>query len=215
MSQLFHPRFGFYARLIVLVIIIVVVSLVLAWRGWTHGPNVINQPIEQPVPFSHKHHAGDDGIACRYCHTSVETSPFAGIPPVSTCMTCHSRLYTDQAALAPLVASWESGRPLHWKRVHQLPDFVYFNHSIHVAKGVGCASCHGRVDKMPLIRRTQPLTMQWCLACHRHPEKHLRPRDEVFNMAWKADDQQALGKRLVREYHIDKKHLTECSTCHR
>lgn len=215
MSQLFHASFGFYVKLALIAVIIVVTALFLAWRGLIDAPNVLNEPVEQPVPFSHKHHVGDDGIACRYCHTSVETSKFAGIPPISTCMTCHSQLYTDQPALAPLVASWTSGKPLHWNRVNRLPDFVYFNHGIHIAKGVGCVSCHGRVDKMPLTRRTAPLTMQWCLSCHRHPEKYLRPRAWVFDMQWKPRNQEALGRRLVREYHIDKAKLTECSTCHR
>lgn len=215
MSQLFPSSFGFYVRLALIAIVVIVTAGFLAWRGLDDAPNVLNEPIEQPVPFSHKHHVGDDGIACRYCHTSVETSKFAGIPPISTCMTCHSQLYTNQPVLAPLVASWTSGKPLHWNRVNRVPDFVFFNHSIHVAKGVGCVSCHGRIDKMPLTRRAAPLTMQWCLSCHRNPEKHLRPRAYVFDMRWKAKNQAALGKRLVREYHIDKAKLTECSTCHR
>lgn len=215
MSQLFHSRFGFYVKLALIAVVIVVTGSFLAWRGLDDAPNVLNEPIEQPVPFSHKHHVGDDGIACRYCHTSVETSKFAGIPPIHTCMTCHSQLYTNQPILAPLIASWTSGIPLQWRRVNRVPDFVFFNHSIHIAKGVGCVSCHGRIDKMPLTRRAAPLTMQWCLSCHRDPEKHLRPRSRVFDMKWKAKDQEALGKRLVRKYHIDKAKLTECSTCHR
>ncbi|HET7662724.1 MAG TPA: cytochrome c3 family protein [Rhodanobacteraceae bacterium] len=215
MSQLFPSTFGFYVRLALIAVVVIVTAGFLAWRGLTDAPNVLNEPIEQPVPFSHKHHVGDDGIACRYCHTSVETSKFAGIPPIQTCMTCHSQLYTNQPVLAPLVASWTSGKPLHWNRVNRVPDFVFFNHSIHIAKGVGCVSCHGRIDKMPLTRRAAPLSMEWCLSCHRNPEKHLRPRAVVFDMQWKAKNQQALGKRLVREYHIDKAKLTECSTCHR
>lgn len=214
MSQLFHPRFGLFFKLVVLAGVVIAAVLLTAWHTATSNPNALQEPIEQPVPFSHKHHVGDDGIACRYCHTSVETSAFAGIPPIQTCMTCHSQLYTQQKALAPLVASWESGKPLHWKRVNKLPDFVYFNHGIHIAKGVGCVSCHGRVDKMPLTRRTASLKMQWCLSCHRHPENHLRPRSEVFSMTWKAKNQRQLGARLVREYHIDKSRLTDCSVCH-
>jgi hypothetical protein len=131
-------------------------------------------------------------------------------------MTCHSQLYTDQPALAPLVKSWETGKALHWNRVNDLPDFVFFNHSIHIAKGVGCVSCHGRVDRMPLTRRTQSLAMQWCLDCHRAPEKHLRPREQVFNMQWQAQDQLALGEELKKLYHImNSSRLTDCSICHR
>jgi hypothetical protein len=130
-------------------------------------------------------------------------------------MTCHSQLYTDQPALAPLVDAFSSGKPLHWQRLHKLPDFVYFNHSIHIAKGVGCETCHGQIDTMPLTARVAPLTMQWCLDCHRAPEAHLRPRDQVFKLRWQAKDQLALGARLMRDYHIDQRRLTECSVCHR
>jgi hypothetical protein len=167
------------------------------------------------VPFSHKHHVGDDGIDCRYCHSTVETSAFAGIPPISTCMTCHSQLYTDQPVLKPVVDSWRSGVALHWQRVHQLPDFVFFNHSIHVAKGVGCETCHGRVDKMALTARARPLSMQWCLDCHRAPQKYLRPREQEFAMGWQPKDQQTLGLALIKRYQIDTRRLTDCSVCHR
>jgi NAD-dependent SIR2 family protein deacetylase len=158
---------------------------------------------------------GDDGIDCRYCHQSVEQSAFAGIPPLSTCMTCHSQLYTHQKVLAPLLAAFETGVPLHWQRVYKLPDFVYFNHGIHIAKGIGCTSCHGPIDEMPLTAKQENLTMQWCLACHRDPARHLRPRDEVFNLHWQAKDQLALGATLMHKYHIDEHRLTDCSTCHR
>ena len=188
----------------------------LAWRILIAPHPAIGAPVEQVVPFSHRHHVGDDGFDCRYCHTSVETSAFAGIPPTHVCMTCHSQLFTDQPVLAPVVQSLRSGEPIRWKRVHDLPDFVYFNHGIHVAKGVGCEECHGRVDEMPLTWREAPLTMQWCLDCHRNPEMHLRPLEHVFDMGWKPDeDQRALGKRLVAQYHIHTSTLTDCSTCHR
>ena len=188
----------------------------LAWRILIKPHPAVGAPTEQVVPFSHKHHVGDDGFDCRYCHTSVETSAFAGIPPTHTCMTCHSQLFTDQPMLAPVVQSLRSGEPIHWKRIHDLPDFVYFNHSIHVAKGVGCEECHGRVDLMPLTWRVAPLTMQWCLDCHRNPEMHLRPVEHVFDMGWKpAEDQRQLGERLVAAYHIHTSTLTDCSTCHR
>lgn len=215
MAQIFHPRFGLYVKLGLLGLVVMLACGILAWRAVTAEPHGIGDAVEQPVPFSHKHHIGDLGIDCRYCHSSVETDAFAGIPPISTCMTCHSQLYTDQATLKPVVDSWRSGVALRWQRVHQLPDFVYFNHSIHVAKGVGCVSCHGRVDRMPLTSRTQSLSMKWCLGCHRAPEKFLRPRDQVFAMDWQPADQRKLGLALVSKYHIDKRRLTDCSICHR
>jgi hypothetical protein len=215
MTQIFHPRFGLFVKLTLLAVLVLASAAVLAWRGLTNQPQRIGEAVEQPVPFSHKHHVGDDGIDCRYCHDTVESSAFAGIPPISTCMTCHSQLYTDQPMLRPVVESWQRGVALHWQRVHQLPDFVYFNHAIHVVKGVGCESCHGRVDRMPLTMRTQPLSMEWCLDCHRAPQKYLRPRGQVFTMGWKARDQQKLGLALVERYHIDTRRLTDCSVCHR
>ena len=215
MGQVFHPRFGLYVQLALLAVLVSLVCGALIWRASTAEPHGVGEAVEQPVPFSHKHHVGDDGIDCRYCHSSVETSAFAGIPPLSTCMTCHSQLYTDTAALKPVVDSWRHGVALHWQRVHQLPDFVYFNHGIHVAKGVGCVTCHGRVDRMPLTWRAKPLSMQWCLDCHRAPQKYLRPRDKVFDMTWQAKDQAALGMALVRRYHIDTRRLSDCSVCHR
>lgn len=214
MSQLFHQRFGFYMQLGLLAFVVLVLCAVLAWRAVTASPEA-GHTLEQPLPFSHKHHVGDDGIHCLYCHTSVEKSAFAGIPPLSTCMTCHSQLYTEQPALKPLITAFRNNVPLHWKRINKLPDFVYFNHGIHIAKGIGCASCHGQIDTMPLTTQTAPLTMQWCLDCHRHPERHLRPRNQVFNLHWQAANQLALGTRLVGEYHIDKRRLSDCSLCHR
>ncbi len=170
--------------------------------------------VRQPVPFSHKHHAGDLGIDCRYCHTSVETSSFAGIPSPSTCMHCHSQMWDGAPMLEPVRHAYASAEPLAWVRVHDLPDYVYFDHSIHIAKGIGCASCHGRMDEMPLTRRQAGLQMVWCLNCHRNPERFVRPREEVFNMSWKpSEPQEALGARLVAEYRIEKK--TDCDTCHR
>ena len=215
MAQIFHRRFGFFFRVGLLGMALLVVGLIILWRALTNYPGGLNEALDQPVPFSHKHHVGDDGIDCRYCHSAVESSAFAGIPPLSTCMTCHSQLYTNQAALAPLVDAFQSGIPLHWQRLYKLPDFVYFNHSIHIAKGVGCTTCHGRIDLMPLTARETPLTMQWCLACHRRPEQYLRPRDEEFNLDWHAQDQLAMGTRLLHDYHIDKRRLADCSLCHR
>jgi hypothetical protein len=173
--------------------------------------------IDQPIQFSHAHHVGGMGIDCRYCHSSVEDAAFAGIPPTKTCMNCHSQIWVDAPILEPVRASFRDNTPLEWTRVHDLPDFVYFNHSIHVAKGVGCATCHGPVDKMPLMYQHATLTMKWCLDCHRNPEPNLRPREEVFNMNWQppADDPE-LGARLIRDYKIGSvDQLTSCSTCHR
>ena len=175
---------------------------------------------EQPVQFSHKHHVGDDGIDCRYCHTAVETSSTAGLPSTQTCMNCHAQIWNDSPYLAPVFESWRTGRPIAWQRVHDLPDFVFFNHSIHVAKGVGCATCHGQVDDMPLVWQEASLQMEWCLQCHRNPAPNLRPQDQVFNMNWQppANQQErlALQQRLAQEYNIRSAAiLTSCSTCHR
>ena len=214
-TQLFSVSFGFFFRLALLGVALAIVGGILGLRALATYRGAVGDPLGQPVAFSHKHHVGDEGIDCRYCHSAVESSAFAGIPPLSTCMTCHSQLFTDQPALAPLVAAYESHAPLHWQRVHRLPDFVYFNHSIHVAKGVGCVSCHGAVDQMALTWRTAPLTMQWCLACHRDPAKYLRPHDQVFNLHWSVKDQRSVGEQLLRTYQIDTRRLTDCSVCHR
>jgi hypothetical protein len=173
-----------------------------------------NVVIQQPVPFSHDHHVGAIGIDCRYCHTSVERSGFAGIPPTSTCMNCHSQIWSDSPTLEPVRNSFKTGQPLKWNRVHDLAEFVYFDHSVHINKGVGCVSCHGRVDKMPLMRKANTLQMEWCLNCHRHPERYVRPMAAVFDMKWEAPhDGGALGRQLVAERGIQS--LTSCSTCHR
>jgi Cytochrome c7 and related cytochrome c/Class III cytochrome C family len=215
--QLFSPRAVIGMKVGAIGAVIVVIAAILAWRRSVAPRPAVGAPVDQPVPFSHKHHAGDDGIDCRYCHTSVETSAFAGIPPLSTCMTCHSQLFTDAPLLAPLRASFAGQQTLAWQRVHDLPDFVYFDHSIHIAKGVGCSTCHGAVDTMPLTSRVASLHMQWCLDCHREPERYLRPKSQVFNMKWQAPpDQRVLGKKLRAIYHIHPSSvLTSCSTCHR
>jgi hypothetical protein len=215
MTQVFHPQFGLFAKVALLVLLVVACTGLFAWRTMTGDAHAVDEAVEQPVPFSHKHHVGDVGLDCRYCHASVETDAFAGIPPVSTCMTCHSQLFTDQPALKPVVDSWRTGVALQWERVHQLPDFVYFDHSIHVARGVGCETCHGRVDEMPLTRRVAPLSMKWCLECHRAPEKFLRPQAAEYSMGWQATDQRKLGMALVQANRIDVRRLTDCSVCHR
>ncbi|MGQ0733761.1 MAG: cytochrome c3 family protein [Acidobacteriota bacterium] len=172
---------------------------------------------EQPVQFSHQHHVGGIGIDCRYCHTSVEVSSSAGIPPTKTCINCHSQIWSTSPYLEPVRASFRDNTPLRWVRVHDLPDFVYFNHSIHVNKGVGCETCHGRVDRMPLMYQESTLQMEWCLECHRDPARFVRPRAEVFTMGYRpATDQRELGEQLVRDYKIaGVKHMTSCSVCHR
>lgn len=172
--------------------------------------------LQQPVPFSHEHHVQGLGLDCRYCHTAVERSAVAGIPPTATCMNCHKLVWNEAPMLEPVRSSFRTGQPLRWTRVHDVPDYVYFNHSIHVAKGVGCATCHGPVQEMRLMRSANATQMQWCLECHRNPGKYLRPKEEVFNMTWKAEDQEALGKDLVQKYRIRPPQLlTSCSTCHR
>jgi hypothetical protein len=172
---------------------------------------------EQPVPFSHEHHVGGLGIDCRYCHTSVETSAFAGIPATSICMNCHSQIWSASDVLKPVRDSFQNGTPIRWTRVHNLPDFTYFNHAIHVQKGVGCSTCHGPVDRMPLMRQEHSLQMEWCLGCHRQPEQFLRPREEIFNMSWQPSrDQFIRGQALSKEYGVRSvAMLTSCSTCHR
>ncbi len=174
----------------------------------------VNVAQPQPVPFSHRHHAGELGLDCRYCHTSVEQSSFAGLPPTSTCMTCHSQIWSNSPMLEPVRASFRTDRSLEWTRVNSLPDFVYFNHSIHVNKGIGCTTCHGPIDQMALTWRANTLQMSWCLDCHRHPERYVRPREFVFSTDYRPPANQiSLGRRLVREYKIQS--LTNCSTCHR
>ncbi len=202
------------------IVLALIVVAVVSWAsieiydsGYTTN---VNAPRVQPVPFSHQHHVSGLGLNCVYCHTSVETSSFAGIPPTQTCMTCHSQIWNTSQMLEPVRESYRTGKPLQWVRVNDLPDFVYFNHSIHINKGVGCVTCHGRIDQMPLTSRQHSLFMQWCLDCHRAPEKYVRPRAEVFNMEWTPkEDQLTLGRRLVKEYNIQVGRITDCSTCHR
>ena len=173
------------------------------------------QPI-QPVPYSHALHVGKLGMDCRYCHTTVENAAFAALPATQTCMNCHTTIRTDSPLLQPLRDSWATGKPVQWTKVHDLPDYVYFNHSAHVNHGVGCVECHGRIDRMDVVHQEKPLSMGWCLECHRNPETHLRPKSEITNMAWKADDAFALGSELKKSYGIhDQSYMISCSTCHR
>jgi hypothetical protein len=194
--------------------IIVVLVATLAAINRSSYVTEVGVARDQPVQFSHKHHVSDDGIDCRYCHTSVEQSSFAGIPSTKICMSCHTQIWAESPILEPVRESFRTGKSLEWTRVNNLPGFVYFDHSIHVHKGVGCTTCHGRVDQMPLMWREHTLYMEWCLECHRNPERFVRPRDQVFNMDWQPpSDQIALGQKLVQDYKIES--LTSCSVCHR
>ncbi|MBL8287115.1 MAG: cytochrome c3 family protein [Rubrivivax sp.] len=215
MTQLFRRRaaLGVKLSLLGLLGLGTGIGVLLAWRTASYAPRF--EPVGQPIPFSHKHHVGDDGIDCRYCHSTVETSAHAGLPSTRVCLGCHSQLYADQPILAPLRRSAATNEPIAWRRVHQLPDFVFFNHGVHVSKGVPCMECHGRVDQMPLTWREAPLLMQWCLDCHRNPAPHLHPPQDVVRM-----DLQPLppaeGARLARLAGLaDSRRMTDCSTCHR
>jgi len=219
MAQVFPPSANSLSRLSLLGALCFVAVMATGLWGFFRSSWVteVGVPRAQPVPFSHKHHVGDDGIDCRYCHTSVEESAFAGIPPTKTCMNCHSQIWADSPMLEPVRESFRSGKSIEWTRVHNLPGYVYFNHSIHVKKGIGCSTCHGRVDQMPLTWRVNTLYMSWCLECHRAPERYVRPRAEVFDLQYQPpEDQAALGRKLVQEYRIQPARvLTSCSTCHR
>ncbi|WP_407168745.1 cytochrome c3 family protein [Bradyrhizobium sp. ORS 111] len=217
MPHLFRPFADTVARS-VLVSIVVVPLLAIGLAYWVSASEHMTGEeitLDQPVPFSHAHHVGGLGLDCRYCHTSVESSPVAGIPPTHTCMTCHSQLYTQAAMLAPVRKSLAEGRPIHWNKVNRLPAYVYFDHSIHVAKGIGCTTCHGDVANMPLMRQAAPLTMGWCLDCHRNPAAKMRPVSKVFDPYWKFPDDQAEQGLILAHQYLDNKHLTDCSICHR
>jgi hypothetical protein len=216
MSQIFHRSANTIARVSIFGAIFFVAGLLGLFAEVNRSPWVTDARVarEQPIQFSHERHVAGNGIDCRYCHTSVEDSSFAGIPPTKTCMNCHSQIFANSPFLEPVRDSFRTGRSIQWTRVHDLPDFVYFNHSIHVNKGVGCSTCHGRVDLMPLTWKVASLKMEWCLNCHRNPAQYVRPRELVFKMDYQPpSDQAELGRRLVSEYRIQS--LTDCYTCHR
>lgn len=216
MAQLFRRSANTVAKVSIVAAVVLLGTFLTVGYTVDRGPwmTFVGTVRDQPVPFSHKHHVQDDGIDCRYCHTSVETSQFAGIPATEVCMSCHSQVWSNASVLEPIRRSWATGESLEWTRVHDLPDFVFFDHSIHVSKGIGCSTCHGRIDRMPLTYRVNTLYMEWCLECHRQPEKYVRPRDQVFNMAYEPPaNQLELGRKLVAEHKIHK--LTDCVTCHR
>ncbi len=213
----FFPRTSNFIIRILLVGVVIALALT-AWMAAmiVRSPYQTREdlPRQQPVPFSHEHHVSGLGIDCRYCHTTVEESSFANIPATKICMNCHSQMWAVAPVLEPVRESYRSGRSIEWVRVNDLPEFVYFNHAIHVNKGFGCDTCHGRVDLMPLTWKARSLQMNWCLDCHRNPELYVRPKDRVFDMSYvPPPNQSELGKRLVREYNIQS--LISCSTCHR
>jgi hypothetical protein len=232
MAQIFHRSTNTISRATIFGAVFVVAALFWAMAEIQRSPYVTYAKVvrPQPAPFSHQHHVSGLGIDCRYCHTSVEESSFAGIPPTKTCINCHSQIWTQAAMLEPVRESFRSNRSLVWTRVNDLPDFVYFDHSIHINKGVGCNTCHGPVDRMPLMFNYASLQMEWCVDCHRAPEKNVRPRDQVFNMRYQPPssecpvqfdsrtftDQDSLGLYLVKKYKLrGERDITSCSTCHR
>ena len=187
------------------------------WWYWPHSDYRLrrNWTVAQTVPFSHQHHVSGLGIDCRFCHSSVEVSAEAGMPPTDTCMTCHSQVWTQAAVLAPVRASLRDDTPLVWQRVTDVPDYVYFNHGIHLSKGVGCSSCHGDVGNMPLSYKAQGMTMQFCLDCHKDPAPQLRPRDQLFNTRWQRTSDTPSPAALLQTYQVGGRRLTDCSICHR
>ena len=216
MAQIFHRSTNTISKVSIFGAVFIIAGLAAA--AWMISQSSyftrVNVPRPQPVPFSHKHHVGELGLDCRYCHTSVEISSSAGMPPTQTCMTCHSQIWTGSPMLEPVRASYRDDVSIAWTRVNAVPDFVYFNHSIHINKGVGCTTCHGPIAEMNITWRANSLYMRWCLDCHTHPEKYLRPRSEVFNSFYEPpNDQEALGRKLMKEYKVQS--LTNCTTCHR
>lgn len=218
MAQTFKPAANTLARVSIVIAVLAPAAVMFAASTVTRSSynTKVDLPLDQPVPFSHMHHVEELGIDCRYCHSTVEKSATAGVPTTQTCMACHSQIWTDSPLLEPVRLSYRDGTPIKWTLVNSVPDFVFFNHSIHVAKGVGCNVCHGAVNKMMITSKGVAFQMSWCLNCHRNPEQFLRPRDQVFNMNYVAPvDQLELGKKLVRENHVKKEQLTDCSVCHR
>ena len=219
MAQIFNRSANNIAKISLIVVVVLGGVAGYVFTQISRSSYITGQFLEkqQPVQFSHKHHNGDDGIDCRYCHTSVETGASAGIPPTQTCMNCHNQLYSDSEYLEPVRASYRDNKPIEWQRVHDLPGFVYFNHSIHIAKGVGCSTCHGQIDEMPAVYQENTLQMEWCLSCHRDPSQFIRPKSEIYNMDWKDSNLTAEQRKgLKEEYRIrNSQMMTSCSTCHR
>ncbi len=216
MSSLFRPGANLLSRLSLGVIAVGALGTLGAVWGYWRTPYGMRQgtPVQQPVMFDHRHHVVDDAIDCRYCHATADRGPSAGIPSTETCLNCHSQVWNKSPKLEPVRQSYFTGQPIAWVRVHKVPDFVYFNHAIHVNKGIGCVTCHGRVDRMPAIEQVAPLTMSWCLDCHRNPAPNLRPPEQITSMTWEPDgDRVALGNELMKRYDVHGR--TSCTTCHR
>lgn len=217
MAAIFRPSANLAITLGLLGMAVLFATGVGGWFLWPRSDwaRHVHWTVGQPVPFSHEHHVAGLGIDCRFCHTSVEVSSNAGMPPTYTCMTCHSQIWTNADVLAPLRESLANNRPIIWNRVNDLPDYVYFNHSIHIAKGVGCSSCHGEVADMPLSYKARSLTMGFCLDCHRDPGPQLRPKDQIYNTQWQRTPDTPSPAALMAEYHVGGRTLTDCSICHR
>lgn len=213
MAQVFPKWVDSIPRRLLIGIIILLNGIVFGiWYFFSPEFTHVGYAPEQPVPFSHQQHVGQFGLDCQYCHSQVFESKNANIPATETCMNCHTQIATDSEALQPVRDSWESGFPIEWIRVHDLPDYAYFNHSAHVNVGVGCESCHGRVDRMEVVQQVEPLSMGWCLDCHREPEKHIRPVEEVTTMGYRAENQIEQGHELVSKHNIHAP--TYCQGCH-
>jgi len=214
--QIFHRSTNTLSRLSIFGALFLVAGLLWGLATFNRSSYMTQERVArtQPVQFSHKHHVGELGIDCRYCHTTVETAAMATVPPTETCMSCHSQIWLQSPFLEPVRASFRTDRSIPWVKVYDLPDYVYFNHGVHIQKGIGCVSCHGRVDRMNQVWQQSSLQMEWCLDCHRDPARHVRPRDRVFDLAWERPaDQPNLGVELLRLYDVHTR--TDCSTCHR
>lgn len=218
MSALFRPHANLAAKFGMIGAVLSVLLGIGWWWGYPRT-DYSRQDFwitQQPVMFSHQHHVDGLGIDCRFCHTTVTTATNAGMPPTYTCMTCHSQIWTQAAMLAPVRDSLALNQPIHWHRVYDLPDYVFFDHSIHVAKGVGCASCHGEINRMPLTFKATDLEMTFCIDCHQNPGPHLRPKSEIFNMEWHPRPGDPTPRQLMADYNVRAGGLLlDCSTCHR
>jgi len=217
-QEIEHYTFPKWANKTPLIILLTLISVLCGavfvfWYWFTPKNFEVGYMPEQPIPYSHRLHVDELGLDCRYCHTEVDRGAHATIPPTETCMNCHDIVKTDSPHIQKLKESYESDTPIEWVKVHYLPDYAYFDHSRHVNSGVSCVSCHGRVDKMEVVRQVEPLSMSWCLECHREPEKHIRPKDKVTDLGWESDDPINEGRNLVKKYHI--KPREDCSACHR
>jgi hypothetical protein len=216
MPQIFHRSFNTVSKVSIFGAVFILAGAGWAFARWSRSDYVtgVGVALDQPVPFSHQHHVAGLGIDCRYCHASVEESAFAGLPATRVCMNCHQQIWANSPMLEPVRDSLRTGKSITWNRVHNLAEFVYFNHGIHVKKGIGCTTCHGPIDRMPLTWQHASLHMEWCLDCHRRPERYVRPREHVFSTDWQPPaDQLEKGRVLVGAYHIERR--TDCSTCHR